>query len=112
MKRIIFGFLLLFAVTTGASAQEKSVTTTTKYWYYPSQNVYYNDVTGDYWYYDQPTVKWMEVKQLPPTYTLSDKDVRYEVYYKGPDVWKMNKEHRIKYKVKKDGTVKQKSKTK
>jgi hypothetical protein len=79
--------------------------------YYPSQNVYYNDATATYWYYDAPTVKWMEVKALPPVIKLGDADIKYEVFYKGPDVWRSNKDHKIKYKVKKDGTIKQKVKT-
>ncbi|HMK04940.1 MAG TPA: hypothetical protein VK489_12140 [Ferruginibacter sp.] len=110
MKRILFGLLLIFMVSARLSAQETVTTTNVKYWYYPSHNIYYSDVTGSYWYYDQPTVKWMEVKALPPLYKLNDRDPRYEVVYTGPDVWRANKDHRIKYKVKKDGTIKQKIK--
>jgi len=110
MKRLIFGLLLIFMVGTRVSAQEGVTPANIKYWYYPAQNVYYSDVSTTYWYYDQPTLKWMEVKALPPVIKLADTDVKYEVFYKGPDVWKMNPDHKIKYKVKKDGTIKQKIK--
>ncbi len=109
MKKLIFGLLLLFSVTTKLVAQEETGRTTTKYWYYPSQNVYFNDVSGTYWFYDDASVQWVESSRLPFTYTMNDKDPRYELYYKGTSVWKQNKQHKIKYNVKKDDTVKQKN---
>jgi hypothetical protein len=113
MKKIIFGLFLLFAMVTKLSAQVPVIvdTTGTKYWYYPSQNLYYNDVTGDYWYYDEATTKWADVKKLPGTIKFAVTDDRYPVYYKGTDIWRDNKVHLSKYKVKKNGTVKQKTKT-
>jgi hypothetical protein len=113
MKKIIFGLFLLFAMVTKLSAQVPVIvdTTSTKYWYYPSQNLYYNDVTGDYWYYDEATTKWADVKKLPGTIKFAVTDDRYPVYYKGTDIWRDNKVHLSKYKVKKNGTVKQKTKT-
>ena len=110
MKKIIIGLVLLFMASTELLAQTTTTTTTTKYWYYPSKNVYYNEASGDYWYYDSPTTKWVTIKQLPSTYVLSDNDTRYMVNYNGTDVWKYNKTHKTKYKVKKNGTVKTKTK--
>jgi hypothetical protein len=107
MKKIMIGFLLLFTIATKVSAQEGE-TQGIKYWYYPAQNVYYNDADGNYWYYSSPTQTWVTVKELPATYVLAPTDERYAVYYNGTDVWKMNKQHKTKYKVKKNGTVKNK----
>ena len=108
MKKLILGLLLFFAVSTKSSAQTD--TSGTRYWYYPEYNYYYNDLTGDYWYYDESTIKWVDAKKLPGTYRIMTTDDRYPVYYKGSDVWKENKNHKVKYKVKKDGTIKEKPK--
>lgn len=105
MKRIILGLLFLFAVAMQVSAQKES----TKYWFYPAQNVYFSDVTGNYWFYDESRTEWVEASRLPAWLTMTDTDTRYEIVYKGTDVWKQNKQHKIKYKVKKDGTVKMKN---
>ena len=110
MKRILFGLVLLFVTATKLSAQ------TVKYWYYPSQNVYYNETSTDYWYYDAGTSKWVMARTLPTTYTpIVDGTTRYEIMYKGdadlwPTIWKENSTHKVKYKVKKNGTVKTKIK--
>jgi hypothetical protein len=109
MKKIIFGLLFIFAAATQATAQTD--TSGTKYWYYPGQNIYYNDATGDYWYYDKKTTRWADTKTLPDTYTMQDTDDRYPVYYNGTDVWRNNKTHTTKYKAKKNGTVKQKTRS-
>jgi hypothetical protein len=107
MKRIILGLLFLFTIATQVSAQETRVVT--KYWYYPTQNVYFSDVTGNYWFYDEARTEWVEASRLPAWLTMTDTDTRYEITYKGNDVWKQNKQHKVKYKVKKDGTVKVKN---
>ena len=108
MKKLIIGLLLFFSFSSRLFAQEAD-TVTYKYWYYPSQNIYYDEASGEYWYYDKPTVKWLEVKQLPGTYVLNDADTRYTVYHKGRKVWIDNSVHRIKYKIKRNGTIKQKN---
>ena len=108
MKKFVFSLLLLFSVSGRLFAQEVD-TTTYSYWYYPAQNIYYSEAGGDYWYYDAPTVKWIEVKQLPSTYVLTDADTRYMVRHKGRKVWLDNDTHRTKYKIKKNGTIKQKN---
>lgn len=112
MKKLIFGLLLFFAASTKLSAQVTDPTTGTKYWYYPTQNIYYNDVTGEYWYYDKTGVKWVDAKQLPDMYKIMDNDKKYVVFYNGTDVWKENRKHLTKYKVKKKKNGKIKEKTK
>jgi|GEM_PF-4589322 len=107
MKKLILGLLLFFSLSSRLFAQEDTVVY--KYWYYPSQNIYYNEAAGDYWYYDAPTVKWVEVTQLPATYVLANTDTRYVVYHKGNKVWMDNGKHRVKYKIKNNGTIKQKN---
>lgn len=110
MKKVIFGLLLLFAVTTKLSAQTTGEAQI-KYWYYPSQNVYYNDATGDYWFYDKTTATWTSAKVLASPYVpVVATDTRYQIMYTGPEVWKANANHKVKYKVKKNGTVKTKVK--
>lgn len=104
MKRTFFGILLLFAIATKVEAQEAI-----KYWYYPAQNVYFNEESGNYWFYDESRVEWVEASRLPAWLTMTDNDARYEISYKGPKVWKDNKKHKEKYKLKKDGTVKEKN---
>jgi len=108
MKKLILGLLLFFSMSSRLFAQEMD-TVTYKYWYYPSQNIYFNEATGEYWYYDVPTVKWVEVKQLPSSYVVANTDTRYVVYHKGSKVWLDNGKHRVKYKVKNNGTIKQKN---
>jgi hypothetical protein len=107
MKTIILALVLVCAVSTQSSAQVKVETTPAakdvKFWYYPTQNIYFNETTGEYWYYDEPTVKWVEVKTLPSTITVLDADTKYEVYYKDEEVWRMNQAHKSKYKVKTNG---------
>ena len=103
MKQLIIAVALLFAVgsTMEASAQK------TRYYFYPETNVYYNTVTGDYWYYDEPTTTWMTVRALPTAITVNDND-RYVLMYDGKEVYKMNADHKKKYKVKKNGEIKEK----
>jgi len=120
MKEIIIGSLLLFAIGTGASAQtdtsasSKTMSNTAsnqpaKYWYYPVQDVYQNETTNEYWYYNTPENKWISSKKLPDSYDMSASKDRHEIIYTGSDVWKENKTHKTKFKVKADGTIKQKS---
>src|SRR5262245_60669233 len=107
MKKVIvmLAVLLAFGSAMHVSAQQPQQQRV-KFYYYPSSNVYYNDVTGEYWYYDEPTIKWVEVKTLPATITIQKTPV-YTVYYNGEDVWKDNTMHQKKYKVKK-GYIKDK----
>ena len=42
-------------------------------------------------------------KAASPVYKMTEADTRYPVFYKGTDVWKANKDHKTKYKSKKEG---------
>jgi hypothetical protein len=97
MKKAIFGLLFFVAVSTTASAQTQDTTGSTKYWYYPSNNVYMNGKTNEYWYYDASTSKWTSGKTLPSTINLNKSAQHYDVYYKGSDVWMDNKTHMSTY---------------
>ena len=104
----------LFFSLSSAMAQTTTQTTTTtvrtKYYYYPSSNVYYNPTTSDYYYYDTPGSTWSDVKTLPSTITLNEND-RNTLYYSGTDPYKNNSMDLKKYKIKKNGKVKTKSKS-
>ena len=116
MKKLIVSITLLLSVfgITRIHAQDSLNNPTNgnlsgmKYYYYPSQNVYYNEGTQDYWYYGNPSGKWETAKSLPSNYLVNDKTNRYELTYNGTDVWKENKMHKSKYKAKKNGKVKMK----
>jgi hypothetical protein len=105
MKRLIVALALLFALGSSIDVNAQR----TRYYYYPETNVYYNTVTGDYWYYDEPSTTWMTVRALPSTLTINDND-RYVLMYDGTDVYKENAVHKKKYKVKKNGEIKEKPK--
>src|ERR1044071_3481714 len=100
MKKIIcaLAVFLMLAGTTRVAAQEHQQRV--RFYYYPSNNVYYNVTDKEYWYYDEPTTKWVEVQTLPATIVVQ-KTPRYTVYYNGPDVWKDNDTHKKKYKANK-----------
>lgn len=111
MKRLLF-LMMLCGTIYSATAQTTTTTTTTtkhKYYYYPSSNVYYDDATGNYWYWDDSGSQWSMTQTLPTTITVT-KTKRYPVHYMGDDPWKNNAMDMKKYKVKKNGTVKAKSK--
>ncbi|MGN6540766.1 MAG: hypothetical protein ACTHKY_08170 [Ginsengibacter sp.] len=109
MKKILFLMLISGSMLT-ASAQVTDSTTTTvhKYYYYPSSNVYFDEASGNYWYKDN-TSKWSETQTLPATITV-EKTPRYSITYNGTEPWKNNTADIKKYKVKKNGTVKMKTK--
>lgn len=96
MKKVIASLLIIFAFAMSASAQTDS-TSKTKYFYYPSLDVYFNDQSGDYWYYDKSSTKWTQGKNLPSTYKMNNDTKRYEIWYNGSDVWKANADHRKQY---------------
>ena len=108
MKKIVLSLTLFLALfsCSNLQAQDNSDITVLKYYYYPSQNVYYNEVTNEYWYYDKPTVKWVSVKTLPTEFTVDEKANKSEFTYKGLDVWRDNKKHITKYREKKNGKIK------
>lgn len=121
MKKIIFGTLALILSTVltvhaQEATQDKAAAATSeqriKFFYYPSNNVYYNEASSEYLYYDEPSSTWMTVKQLPTMIVLEPTAMKYAVYSNNKEIWKENNAHKTKYKVKKDGTVQQKTKTK
>ena|SRR5437868_3383116 len=108
MKKIMLSLLLLMALGTKVKAQVVDTVTYT-YWYYPAQNIYYSDATNEYWYYDTSTQQWIDASTLPTTYVVADTDTRYRVKMKGSKlIWKDNANHKVKYKIKKNGQIKRK----
>lgn len=116
MKKI-FGILLSFIVIAPVSAQVTSSQTTPpkanptftpgthKFYYYPSTNVYFDEVNGNYWFKDNPSsATWKRTRTLPSTFKPG-KGPKYKLNYKGIDPWKNNKEDIIKYKVNPNGKV-------
>jgi len=93
MKKILVVLAVLFAFGIKQTSAQARVA----YYYYPSANVYYNVVTHDYVYDNAGT--WTTVKTLPSGVTIT-RTPRYTIYYNGPEVWRDNAEHKIKYKMK------------
>lgn len=109
---MLFGLLVsTLGLTAMAQNETMSTTTTTmhRYYYYPTTNIYYDDVTGNYWYYDDPTTKWVIVKTLPTTITVTKTSPKYKIVYNGDDPWKNNAADMKKYKVKRNGKIKSKA---
>jgi hypothetical protein len=116
MKKILLGILLCGGILT-ASAQVNTTNTTTttttthKYYYYPSSNVYFDESTGSYWYQDKGTTQWTKTQTLPSTITV-EKTSEEPMTYSGTDPWQNNNSDVKKFKIKKNGTVKMKTKKK
>lgn len=92
MKKLVVMLVVFLALGfSKANAQRLS------FYFYPSQNVYYNVASHDYIYYDGGT--WVTVRTLPSTIVIN-RAPRYTVYYNGPEVWRDNGLHKGKYKVK------------
>lgn len=122
MKKILILFLISGSVLT-ASAQVDSTTTTTttttnqnvqpgqhEYYFYPSQNLYYDKASGNYWYKESPdATTWTETTTLPSTINVQSEQ-SYPIHYNGNDPWKNNTGDLKKYKVKNNGVVKMKTK--
>jgi len=110
MKKSMLVLILSLAALYG-SAQDTTVKTTTtttvthKYVYYPSVNVYFDQATGDYWYQDKDATEWTRTQTLPST-IIVDKTPQFPVESTGTDPWKNNQADIKKYKIKKNGTVK------
>ncbi len=101
LKRILLGCMFCIALSTQVHAQTD--TTRIMYYYYPSQNIYFNQANGEYFYYDKPTARWASSMTLPTAYVIEESTPKYEVWYKGRDVWKNNKADMAKYKSKTKG---------
>ncbi|HEU5051903.1 MAG TPA: hypothetical protein VFT78_02255 [Hanamia sp.] len=99
------------APTTSTSTPDNnaSVQQQHDYYFYPSQNVYYDKATGNYWYKETPTsTTWTETTTLPSTITVTNEQ-SYPIHYKGEEPYKNNTADLKKYKVKGNGTVKMKT---
>jgi hypothetical protein len=66
--------------------------------------------TGNYWYKNNNATMWAETQTLPTTLTIEKTSPRYLLKYNGTEPWKNNASDIKKYKVKKNGAVKIKSK--
>ncbi len=123
MKKILILLLACGSMLT-VSAQVDSTTTTTTttttnsnvqpghhdYYFYPSQNLYYDKANGNYWYKENPSATtWTETTTLPSTIKVQNEQ-GYPMSYKGNDPWKNNTADLKKYKVKNNGVVKMKTK--
>lgn len=112
MKKILLAVLLCGTIAS-VSAQTTTTTTTTttthKYYYYPSSNVYYDEASGNYWYWDDASSQWSMTQTLPTTVTVVQTE-RHPIHYTGDDPWKNNAADKAKYKSKKNGKGKMKSK--
>ena len=75
-----------------------------KYYYYPASNVYYD--AGPRLYYYNAGPSWKSVNVLPPTFSINTGAPRYVVYYDGPEVWRDNQVHVVKYKAYKNKPMK------
>jgi hypothetical protein len=90
MKKIAF-LLLVIVFAYSGNAQ----TTKTKFYYYPSSNVYYNSASGKYIYNNNGN--WVIAKTLPHGIAIANSR-RVIVYHSSAQVWENNTEHRTKYK--------------
>jgi len=95
MKKIIVMLAVLFALGVKQAGAQRLT-----FYYYPSQNVYYNVASHDYLYYDPGTTTWVTVRTLPRTIVIN-RTPRYTVYYNSPEVWRDNGLHKGKYKIRK-----------
>ena len=78
----------------GFSIVNKTEAQKTKFYYYPSSNVYYNTASGKYIYNNNG--QWTAVKSLPAKHAINSRKVI--VYSSTPEVWTNNGSHIAKYK--------------
>ena len=60
-------------------------------------------------YYYNSGPSWTGVSVLPPTFSITIGAPRYAVYYDGPEVWRDNHVHAVKYKAYKNKPMKHKN---
>lgn len=110
MALVVIGSVAVQKASAQVTQSTTTTTTTTqRYYFYPEENVYYNPDAETYWYYDQPQTKWVMTKTLPSTIQVH-KTPRYIVRYNGTDPYSNNSEDLKKFKIKKNGTIKEKMK--
>ena len=90
MKRILIAFILII----GLSIINKLEAQTTKFYYYPASDVYFNTVSEEYIYNNNG--RWTTVKTLPKDHAVDSK--RVIVYSSSNQVWTNNGNHKAKYK--------------
>lgn len=97
MYKKVMALLLVLGLSLGPflHAQETQKQRT-RYYYYPSSNVYLDPATHNYWYFNDSAANWVTTQQLPPSINLKGQR-RYALYYQGMDVWKDNALHSKKY---------------
>ena len=90
LSRLILFFLFYSCIPFSGNAQTKK----TKFYYYPSSNVYYNTASGKYIYNNSGT--WTTVNTLPANIIIAHTP-RVIVYNATPRVWENNGTHKTKY---------------
>jgi len=90
MKKTLLAVILLMVLSLINNAQAQK----TKFYYYPSSNVYFNTASGKYIYSNNG--QWTMVKSLPAKKPLDPR--RVIVYNNTPEVWANNPSHVAKYK--------------
>lgn len=93
MKKILLAFLLIagFLISGNVQAQTK-----TKYYFYPSENIYYNTASGQYAYLGSDN-QWTW-GTLPSAVGIADTANYIALYSPNNDIWKQNSIHKMKYK--------------
>lgn len=118
MKKILLSLLvsgsMLFAIAQDSTTKTTTTTTTTahNYSYYPANDVYFDESTGNYWYKDKGSSSWTMTQSLPATIIVEKTSPKHPIIYKGDEPWKNNSADVKKYKTKRNGTVKIKMKDK
>lgn len=82
-------------MAVGMMVSTPSIAQTFKFYYYPTQNVYYDLAGSQYIYYNGST--WVRVSTLP-AYIRVVPASRVVVYHTGRNVWVGNAAHVKKYK--------------
>ena len=118
MKKILLSLVLsvsiLSAIAQDSTTKTTTTTTTTarNYSYYPANDVYFDESTGNYWYKDKGAASWTMTQSLPATIVVEKTSPKYPIMYKGDEPWKNNSTDVKKYKTKRNGDVKIKMKDK
>jgi len=107
MKKAIFIALVLACLSNLVNAQTDTAGRQA-YYYYPGQNVYFNQKNNTYLYYDSVSANWKTVNLLPPMYNINKQTLKDIVYYNGPDVWMDNAAHIKQYGLNPPSKAKQK----
>jgi hypothetical protein len=95
MKKTIAIYFTVFLLSILAYVTVNAQTRKTFY-YYPTQNVYYDVTAKQYLFNNAGT--WSSTKTLPSGVVLTKSDSRVTVYHPGNDVWVNNSGHMVKYK--------------